>query len=86
MRAVLVGLEQAGMDTTKLNIVNPQASKADLRAEIEARPGLPSLDTYICYDSDFSMAFLISSVRARLEGSSMEINQLGNMIGNIKVE
>ena len=83
MRAVLIGLEQAGVDTTKLNIVNSRASKADLRAKMEARPGLPSPDVYICYDSDFSIVFSIGNVRAR---SSTGINQLGNMMGNMKVE
>ena len=78
-RAVLVGLEQAGVDTTKLNILNPRASKADLRAEMEARPGLPSPDAYTRYDSDFSMAFSIASVQVALNASSPGINQLGNM-------
>lgn len=86
VRAVLVGLEQAGVDTTELNIVNPRASKVDLRAEMEARPGLPSPDAYFCYDSGFSMAFSIGSVRAALEGSSTGLNQLGNIMGNMKVE
>ena len=82
-RAVQRGLEEAGVDTTKLDIVNPRASKAGLRAKMEARPGLPSPDAYNCYDSDFSLAFSIGSVRA---GLVVGINQLGNMMGNIKLE
>ena len=74
--AVIVGLEQAGIDTTKLNIVDPRASKADLRAKMGARPGLPLPHAYTCYNSDFFMALSIPSVLTALKASPTGINQL----------